>query len=190
MLKKTVIILGLLFVLGFFAITAAKISHQSSRSPAALPSSLVVPSQQEITKQAYDQGFNDALKSYDLMLKRPTHSQVLDFLATDNTSQLQSGDPLQPANCLALSTRFRDNALARGFWCYVVIFNWRSGSDYYGWHALNAFDTKDRGMIYIEPSGEKIVTLQLGDDYSKVFCSIGKFCPLNSMIVTQIGLVR
>lgn len=190
MLKKAVIILGVIFFIAFFASTAANISHQSSRSPAAQPSSLVAPSQQKTTKQAYDQGFNDALKSYDLMLKRPTYGQVLDFLATDNTSQLQSTADLQ-VNCLTLSTRFRDNALAKGLWSYVVIFNWHSGtSDIYGWHALNAFDTKDKGLVYIEPSGEKIVPLQLGEDYGKVFCSIGKFCPLDSMIVTQIGFVR
>jgi hypothetical protein len=188
MLKKVGLALFLLFFFTLFGLTAAKVSHSSIKSPAAQSTSLVAPSQQETLDQAYDRGYNDGMssikQSYDLMLKRPTYSQVLDFLSSDNTSQMQSG------NCLDFSTRFRDNALARGLWSYVVILNWQSGTGLHGWHALNAFDTTDKGLVYIEPSGDKIVTLKLGDDYSKVFCSIGKFCPLEPMLVIQIGLVR
>jgi hypothetical protein len=187
MLRKTVIALLSLLFLGLFGLTAAKVSHSSIQSPAAQPTSLVAPSQQESLDQAYDKGYKAGIdsvnQSYDLMLKKPTYSQVLDFLASDNTSQLKT-------NCLGYSTNFRDNAMAGGLWCYVVIFNWQTDAGLHGWHALNAFDTTDKGLIYIEPSGDKIVTLQLGDDYSKVFCSIGKFCPLEPMLVIQIGIVR
>jgi len=138
--------------------------------------------------RAYEQGYKDCyqlmISSYDLLLKRPTSDEVKSFLDSDDTSKLRSID------CLIYSTTFRDHAIKEGFWCYIVIFNWSSGSGLSGWHALNGFDTKDKGLIYIEPMSGKIVDLELGRDYSPNLCIEGNFCPLCPMFVREIGIAR
>lgn len=134
--------------------------------------------------------------NYDLQLRRPTFAQVEDFLAADNTSDLElTGSPVpgQPVNCLTYSTALRENAIGQHLWVYIVIFNWNGGPDFpdtAGWHAINAFDTTDRGLVYVEPSTEKVVDLKIGYDYSQELCATGKWCPVFPMVVLQISMAR
>ena len=134
--------------------------------------------------------------NYDLQLRRPTFAQVQDFLATDNTSSIElTGAPVpgQPVNCLTYSTTFRERAIDQHLWAYIVIFNWSAGLEnpgITGWHAINAFDTTDLGLVYVEPSTDKVVDLKIGKDYSEELCAAGKWCPLFPMFVKQIGIAR
>lgn len=133
-------------------------------------------------KQGYQRGALEAVRECDLCLKRVPYEVVLDFLAEDKTDQ-SSG------NCLDKAVAINNNAIARGIWCYVVVFNYSTGI-YSKSHAIVAFDTTDRGIVYFEPETDQQVELRLGMDYSQEICKGGKICPIEKMIVTQIGIIK
>ncbi len=119
--------------------------------------------------EAYDKGYSkgyevglgyilkDKVGSF-VELRNPTHSELRDFLAGDNTNQNQYivGEYV----CYDYVAEIVNNAEAAGIRAaYVRI---RSAD----WaHALAAFETVDRGIIYIEPQSDKEVELETGKPY-------------------------
>lgn len=138
---------------------------------------------EESYKEGYQKGALEAVRDCDLCLKKVPYQAVLDFLAEDKTDQSYG-------NCLDKAVAINNNAIARGIWCYVVVFNYRTQM-YSEWsHAIVAFDTTDRGLVYFEPATDQEVELELGMDYSKQLCKGGKICPVNQMTVIQIGVIK
>jgi len=138
-------------------------------------------------EEAWDKGCKECsdhvLATYDLMLRKPTYKEVMDFIQEDGTDQMMV------ANCLTRVERLREEANKRDIWCYVVLFNYFTGSRY-GFHAIVAFDTKDKGLIFIEPQTDDVVKCDIGIDYSEEMCKSGKLCPLEKMFIRQIGVIR
>jgi len=136
--------------------------------------------------EAYDRGYlegcEDGVKQYHLCLRKPTYDEVMTFISQDYTEKTGG-------NCLDCATKLNDNAIAKGIWCYVVLFNYFTGTSC-GSHAIVAFDTVDKGMVYIEPQTDQIVRLELGKDYSEYLCAGNKICPIEKMFVRQIGIIR
>ena len=137
--------------------------------------------------EAYDLGYGDGYRegtgTCGLCLKKPTYEEVMDFLREDGTDQMMM------ANCLTRAERLNDQAIHRGIWCYVVLFNYYTGASY-GFHAIAAFDTVDRGLIYIEPQTDREVTCDIGVEYSQQLCRSGTVCPATKMFIKQIGFIR
>lgn len=140
--------------------------------------------------EGYSQGRADEhaeavkiLQGYDLLLKKPTYDEVKAFMQEDGTDQMMV------ANCMTRVERLNNEAIKRGIWCYVVLFNYYTGSSY-GFHALVAFDTVDKGLVFIETQTDDEVKCDIGIDYSEEMCRSGKICPLNRMIIKQIGVIR
>jgi hypothetical protein len=129
----------------------------------------------------------------------PTYSQLLDFLSSDNTDLYpfqatatipppRSGNPenyvdLQywkeiidgtaqlnpPRICADYAQRLHNNAEMAGIRCALVSVA-LNGPTYN--HMLNAFETTDRGLIYIDDSGtdgshnaDKVVDVEIGKSY-------------------------
>jgi hypothetical protein len=136
--------------------------------------------------EAYDRGYTDGCRDgatqCQLCLRKPTYDEVITFIRQDYTEQMGG-------NCLDSAARLNDNAIAQGIWCYVVLFNYFTGTSY-GFHAIVAFDTVDKGMVYIEPQTDQVVQLELGEDYSQFLCAGNKICPIQKMFVRQIGIIR
>jgi len=137
--------------------------------------------------EAYDSGYSaghkEAVEQCDLCLRKPTYKEVMDFIKEDGTDQMML------ANCLTRAERLNNEAMRRGIWCYVVLFNYYTGTCY-GFHAIVAFDTVDRGLIYVEPQTDCEVKCDIGVEYSEQLCQGGKVCPLTKMFIRQIGVIK
>jgi hypothetical protein len=141
-------------------------------------------------EQAYAKGYTvgkaeglKALEQYDLLLKKPSFDEVMAFIKEDGTDQMMV------ANCLTRAERLNNEAINHGIWCYVVLFNYFTGESY-GFHAIVAFDTKDKGLIYIEPQTDDVVKCDIGVEYGAEMCRSGKICPTEKMFIRQIGVIK
>ncbi len=124
---------------------------------------------QEAYDEAYDKGYD---KGYEIgletgpkegvatqvELRNPTHKEMWEFLAGDETDSKPYiiGEYV----CNDFATQLDNNAEAAGIRAaYVRIRskNW--------WHAVVAFETLDRGVIFIEPQSDRIVKLVTGDPF-------------------------
>jgi hypothetical protein len=132
--------------------------------------------------------------------KNPTYSQLINFLKADRTDQypyqtvfllpsFYSGtaeshvnlisiegiidgtkQPNTPRICCDFAETLHNNAEKAGIRCAYVSIDFAVGPG----HALNAFDTTDRGLVYIDDTGvtgrgpsscDKIVTVKIGNSY-------------------------
>jgi hypothetical protein len=133
----------------------------------------------------------------------PTYAQLLTFLRADNTDEypyqyvisplefyygsaesnldlekiknIIDGiiSPDDPNICADFAERLHNNAEKAGMRCGYISLNFDTGEG----HALNVFETTDRGLIYIDDTGtfgygpsncDKIVDVQVGEDYIPV----------------------
>lgn len=144
----------------------------------------------QVVAQAKEQAYTDgkaeglkALEQYDLLLKKPSYDEVMTFIKEDGTDQLMV------ANCLTRAERLNNEAISHGIWCYVVLFNYFTGENY-GFHAIVAFDTKDKGVVFIEPQTDDVVKCDIGVEYSEQLCKSKWICPANKMFIRQIGVIK
>lgn len=158
--------------------------------------------------------------------KNPTYSELLDFLRSDRTDafpyqytltvpgfyygqaddkidlgRLESiidgtGEPSPPRICADFAERLHNEAEMAGIRCaYVSVGLTGQG----GGHACNAFETTDRGLVYIDCTGtvgsygpankDMIVDIRVGDQYNPeyLFPSAGWYIPSGTMgTVTSI----
>ena len=92
-------------------------------------------------------------------LHNPSFSEARYFMNNDDTNEI----PYEAVNftCAHYSQRANNNAEDMGISCAVVILNFNLSS-----HAIIAFNTTDRGMVYFEPQTDDIVVnLEIGNDY-------------------------
>ncbi|MCK4365158.1 MAG: hypothetical protein KAW45_03850 [Thermoplasmatales archaeon] len=92
-------------------------------------------------------------------LHNPTFSEARYFINNDLTNQI----PYEPVNftCAHYAQGVNNNAEDMGIACAVVVLNFNQSS-----HAIIAFNSTDRGMVYFEPQTDDIVVnLEIGNDY-------------------------
>jgi hypothetical protein len=109
-------------------------------------------------EQGYSIGVVDGVgRGYDI--RDPTYQEALLFMASDQTDQnvYLSGQ----YTCENFASELKDSAFWTGFRCGYVIVNFDAGIG----HAINVFNTTDRGMIFVEPQNDEIVTLTVGQHY-------------------------
>ncbi len=114
--------------------------------------------------QGYSQGYihgaiDGAGSGYNL--RNPTYDEALDFMERDQTNKREYHEAAY--TCSDFATEFNNNAEAEGLRCAYVYIEY---IDSFG-HSIVAFDTVDRGMIFIEPQFDKVVTLEEGMRYSQ-----------------------
>ena len=124
---------------------------------------------QEAYSEAHDKGYG---KGYEIglgtdskegvatrvELSNPTHKEMREFLAGDKTdSNLYiTGE----YNCFDFAAQLNNNAKANGIRAaYILIRSekWR--------HAVVAFETVDRGLIFIEPQSDREIALVIGKPF-------------------------
>jgi len=92
-------------------------------------------------------------------LHDPTYAEAQLFIHTDCTDSYTY--KLGTFECDEFAEMFNNNAESLGIRCGFVIIEFGDAA-----HALNAFNTVDKGIIYIEPQNdEQLVHLNLGDSY-------------------------
>ena len=92
-------------------------------------------------------------------LRNPTYSELNDFLAQDKTdsNEYVSGRYV----CFEFATELNNNAEANGIRAAYVRIRFNEWA-----HAVVAFDTVDRGLIFIEPQSDREVELNIDKPYS------------------------
>jgi hypothetical protein len=98
-----------------------------------------------------------------------SYQELLDFLREDQTDQLQYVK--NEFSCSDFAETLQHNAEKKGIQCAWVYVNLMGATD----HSINAFQTKDRGLIFVDDSGsnedshpsnmDKTVILEKGRDY-------------------------
>jgi hypothetical protein len=95
-------------------------------------------------------------------LQNPTYQEMKTFLAQDPTNTNTYVEDTYV--CVDFAAAVTNNAEAKGIRCAVVDIFYPDG---YG-HTIIAFDTTDKGLIYIEPQFDQEVKLVVGRSYSQV----------------------
>lgn len=147
---------------------------------------------QEAREEAFDRGYS---KGYELSLKsdskgpvsrlvethNPTFSELMAFLADDKTDSKQYIDGEYV--CFDYAAELNNNADAKGIQAAYV----RLRSNDWG-HAVVAFETTDKGLIYIEPQSDTQVDLVMGKPYP--WRQVGATSPLSALDpILQIELI-
>ncbi len=137
---------------------------------------------QEAYIEAYDKGY---VKGYEIGLEtgskggvakmvelsNPTHKEMREFLARDNTdaNPFVTGEYV----CSDFAAEVTHNAEANGIRVAYV----RIRAEKWG-HAVVAFETVDRGLFFIEPQSDRAVKLVVGEPFP--WYSVGAVSPLSS----------
>jgi len=96
---------------------------------------------------------------YGYVLRDPSYRQVMEFLDRDGTSGQEYMESAY--TCVDFAADMKANAAREGIRCAYVIIEFRGG----GGHAIVAFDTTDRGLVFVEPQFDWEVDLVVGRRY-------------------------
>jgi len=91
-------------------------------------------------------------------LENPTFEEMRDFLLKDTTSR--NLFILNEYECRHFATEVDNNAEAAGWRCGFVLLCYERGQ-----HAVIAFNTIDRGLVYIEPQTDAAIDVKVGGTY-------------------------
>ena len=91
-------------------------------------------------------------------LKNPTFQELRDFILRDPTNRNKF--VLNQYECRHYATEVNNNAEAEGLRCAFVLLCYDRGQ-----HAVVAFDTTDRGLVYIEPQTDARIHPEVGGKY-------------------------
>jgi hypothetical protein len=112
--------------------------------------------------QAGDKASTQQTTSNGYTLQNPTYQEMKTFLAQDSTN---TNSYLEDTYvCVDFAAAVNSGAEAKGIRCAVVDIFYPDG---YG-HTIVAFDTTDRGLIYVEPQFDQEVKLVVGRSYSQL----------------------
>jgi len=93
-------------------------------------------------------------------LKNPTFEEVRDFILRDPTSRNEF--VLNQYECRHFATDVNNNAEVEGLRAAFVLLGFERGQ-----HAVVAFDTTDRGLVYIEPQTDAVIHPEVGGKYQE-----------------------
>ena len=118
-------------------------------------------------KVGYDAGFEAAyspkpVESTDsYTLRNPTYQEMKDFINKDTANSKTYIE--DKYTCTDFAAEVNNNAEAQGIRCAVVYIVYPDTG-----HSIVAFETTDKGLIFIEPQFDKEATLTIGKSYSKL----------------------
>jgi hypothetical protein len=112
-------------------------------------------------QEGYSAGINDAKANKSVFTTHdPTYKEMKDFLAADKSDQSKYIE--NSHTCTDYTTEVNNNAEAAGIRCAsVYIIYGLTG------HSIVAFNTKDRGLVFVEPQFDKEVKLTIGKSYAR-----------------------
>lgn len=91
-------------------------------------------------------------------LKNPTFQELRDFILRDPTNR--SEFILNQYECRHFATEVNNNAEAEGLRCGFALVCFEQGQ-----HSVVAFDTTDRGLVYIEPQTDAAIHPEVSGKY-------------------------
>ncbi|HEY3426563.1 MAG TPA: hypothetical protein VGL27_17340 [Negativicutes bacterium] len=113
----------------------------------------------------------------------PTYEQVISFLKSDTTDQIPYD--LNKFTCGDYAEHVQHNAEATGYRCGWVFIELDNGN-----HACNAFDTMDRGIVFVDSTiFDSVVDLKEGYEYQPI--PLSKLLGYNSGVsADSMGVVK
>jgi len=96
--------------------------------------------------------------SQTITLKNPTFRELRDFILKDPTNRNKF--VLNQYECRHFATDVDNNAEAKGLRCAFVLLCFERGQ-----HAVVAFQTTDKGLVYIEPQTDARIHPEVGGEY-------------------------
>jgi len=156
MRKKLIFsLLGIILLL-----TACADSHLAPGEAASAIESDAVPTQSVYVTPAEATASGESVSSISqaVALKNPTFQEVMDFILRDPTNN--NDFALNQYECRHFATDVNNNAEAEGLRCAFVLLCFDQGQ-----HAVVAFDTTDRGLVYIEPQTDTPIQPEVGGYY-------------------------
>jgi hypothetical protein len=89
----------------------------------------------------------------------PTYSEAQQFVNADNTDR----NPyiIGSYTCVNFAADFRSNALRSGYECGIVFLYFPDNTR----HAINGFNTTDKGLVFVEPQSDIFVNVTVGKRY-------------------------
>jgi cell division protein FtsB len=106
--------------------------------------------------EGYVQGVEDGPKS-GWYISDPTYDEAIAFINLDKTDE---NEYTPDYICYDFTAYFDTNAFQMGYRCGFVYIEFSDSA-----HAIACFNTIDRGLIYIEPQNDEIVTIAIGQTY-------------------------
>lgn len=100
----------------------------------------------------------DSSASQEVVFKNPTFKEVRDFILKDPTNRNEF--VLNQYECRHFATEVNNNAEAEGIRTAFVLLGYNQGQ-----HAVVAFDTVDKGLVYIEPQTDAAIHPEVGASY-------------------------
>ena len=107
-------------------------------------------------EEGYVQGVEDGPES-GWYIRDPTYDETIAFTNSDKTDE---NEYTPNYVCYDFTADFNSNAFQMGYRCGFVYIEFFDSA-----HAIVCFNTTDRGLIYIEPQSDEIVTLTIGQPY-------------------------
>jgi len=108
-------------------------------------------------------GFNDCWQSGfqadGYLIRDPTYRELLNFLEADQTDKIPYDEKM--FNCIDFSATIKRNAFNVGYNSFFVYINFSSTS-----HSIVAFNTTDQGIVFIEPQYDKVLKIEIGENYT------------------------
>lgn len=132
-------------------------------------------------RTGYDDGYlkgviDGAGRGYGV--RDPTYQEALSFVASDETDKHKYSDP--DYVCWNFAGDFKNNAFNAGFRCGWVYITLADAA-----HAIVCFNTTDRGLVFIEPQDDSVVTLTIGQPY----WDREKYAPSYDDTVIRFGII-
>jgi hypothetical protein len=92
-------------------------------------------------------------------LRNPTYFEAQQFVASDKTAS----HPYINGSytCSNFAADFRNNALGAGYGCGIAFLYFPDTTC----HAINCFNTTDKGLVFVEPQSDKFVNVTIGESY-------------------------
>jgi len=106
--------------------------------------------------EGYLQGVEDGPES-GWYIMDPTYDEAIAFINSDETDE---NEYTPDYVCYDFTADFNSNAFQMRYRCGFVYIEFTDSA-----HAIVCFNTTDRGLIYIEPQNDEIVTLTIGQTY-------------------------
>jgi hypothetical protein len=120
-------------------------------------------------KESYDAGYEEILQTGKALIN-PSYQEMKDFLQRDLTDH-HSFEGAFPGgyDCENYASDVVNNAEAESIRAAMVILEYEKGG-----HAVVAFETTDRGLIFIEPQNDKEIVVKEGVQYGGIWGEIIK----------------
>jgi hypothetical protein len=114
--------------------------------------------------EGYETGYAEGIEAgtgHGFALRDPTYAEVMAFLNEDRTDKNEYDRDTY--DCSHFTRDVSDNAEKRGFRSAAVLIDFVENA-----HVIVAFNTVDRGMVYIEPQFDDEVKVEMGRSYSQL----------------------